>query len=191
MPPLGSLLIDLVAPASAQPGLADRVMALTKGTWRRLEARATQHRLHPYLYHAAVEQSDLSIPAHVTKGWRTCTRTSPVEALPHQRDLASTIELLQDEGIDAVALKGAALAYNLYPHPGLRPMLDIDLWVHPADALRAHRHLLAAGYEAVKPGNPEILLETDHQLPLLLAPSGDTQIEVYARLGKATIKFNS
>ncbi|WP_265529450.1 nucleotidyltransferase domain-containing protein [Sphingomicrobium marinum] len=182
MPTLENLLIDLVAPAGAPAGLADRVTALSDEDWRNIDARAQQHRLRPYLFYAAVEQAKLPIPTDIAKGWRDCARASTVEALLHQRDLVTAIGLFHEEGVDAVALKGAALAFTAYPQPGLRPMRDIDLWVRPADALRAHHVLLAAGYQAVTPGDPEILLETDHQLPLLLAPGGETQIEIHARL---------
>jgi putative nucleotidyltransferase-like protein len=44
---------------------------------------------------------------------------------------------LRDAGVDALTLKGIALAHTVYPEPGLRPMADIDLLVRPSDRLRA------------------------------------------------------
>ena len=53
-------------------------------------------------------------------------------------------------GIDAVVLKGAALAHVLYPAVGLRPMSDIDLLVDPRLTRRAQVLLAELGFAAVK-----------------------------------------
>ncbi len=50
---------------------------------------------------------------------------------------------LQSSGIDFLVLKGAALAVTDYPHPGARPMADVDLLIRPADVRRLE--LLLAG----------------------------------------------
>lgn len=43
-------------------------------------------------------------------------------------------------------LKGAGLAYTVYPEPHLRPRLDVDLFVRHGDVDEAHRCLVGCGY---------------------------------------------
>ncbi len=45
-----------------------------------------------------------------------------------------------------ILLKGIALRQRVYPDPAVRPMADLDAWVHPADRDHLHEALLAAGY---------------------------------------------
>jgi len=52
---------------------------------------------------------------------------------------------LQAEGIPFLVLKGAALNAVLYPEPGMRPMVDVDVLIRPDDAARAHAALTATG----------------------------------------------
>ncbi|MBN2004558.1 MAG: nucleotidyltransferase family protein [Anaerolineae bacterium] len=54
-------------------------------------------------------------------------------------------------GIPARFVKGAALAYLVYPGPELRPMRDVDLLVAPDDALRAQSLLGELGFQAPLP----------------------------------------
>ncbi len=61
-------------------------------------------------------------------------------------DLAADLEA---GGVEVVALKGAALALDPYPSPGLRPMDDLDLLVRTDAVEGAARVLRARGYELV------------------------------------------
>lgn len=79
--------------------------------------------------------------------------------LRHQRVQIESLELLREErlrqlldalaaaGIDAVLMKGAALAYWLYASPGLRPRTDNDLLIREADIASARAVLEKLGYE--------------------------------------------
>lgn len=60
-----------------------------------------------------------------------------------------------------LVFKGPEVA-ALYPQPGLRPFVDIDLLVRDAGA--AQRALLAAGFEEV--GDPSLYLDIHHLRPL-------------------------
>jgi Uncharacterised nucleotidyltransferase len=59
--------------------------------------------------------------------------------------------VLRQAGVEALTLKGIALAHTIYPEPGLRPMADIDLLVRPADRLRAIEALGRLGYRTPGP----------------------------------------
>lgn len=62
---------------------------------------------------------------------------------------------LQAAGVPFLVLKGAALNAVLYAGPGLRPMMDVDLLIHPADARRADAALRDLG---CRPG-PDLVSE--------------------------------
>jgi hypothetical protein len=55
------------------------------------------------------------------------------------------MEMLEQAGIEAVVLKGTALLLSVYENLSLRPIADVDLWVHPARHAEALAVFEAAG----------------------------------------------
>jgi hypothetical protein len=64
---------------------------------------------------------------------------------------AEATSALREVGSETVTLKGMALAHTVYPEPGLRPMADIDLLIHPSDRPRALAALDRLGYRTPGP----------------------------------------
>jgi Uncharacterised nucleotidyltransferase len=79
----------------------------------------------------------------------------------HER-LGKLLALLASNGIDALLLKGAGLAYSAYSSLEERPMGDIDLLVHPEVADRAWKLAVANGWMRRKDVAEERSYE-DHQ----------------------------
>jgi hypothetical protein len=71
-----------------------------------------------------------------------------VNELRQRSVVKRALACLASQHIDAVLLKGAALAATAYPQPHLRPMSDIDVWVPVERLPEAVRCLLDAGFEA-------------------------------------------
>jgi hypothetical protein len=67
-------------------------------------------------------------------------RRQRLSALLHEREIAGVVSLLRAEGIEAVLVKGWAIARR-YPDPALRPYGDIDLCVRPDRHAKAARVL--------------------------------------------------
>ena len=70
-----------------------------------------------------------------------------------QRRVAALIPLLrawQDAGIQAVAFKGFAMAWAVYPHAATRFSGDVDILLSPADAARA-LHIAVPGWRFIEP----------------------------------------
>jgi hypothetical protein len=66
----------------------------------------------------------------------------------NQLIISKAIPLLrafEKAGMDYLLLKGVPLAYKYYSNPGLRPFFDVDILVHPADALKAYSLLQQRG----------------------------------------------
>lgn len=66
--------------------------------------------------------------------------------LGQERRLLRLAEALAGAGIEAIVLKGAALAHTFYPDPAWRPFGDVDLLVRSRDWRAACRVLPALGY---------------------------------------------
>lgn len=62
--------------------------------------------------------------------------------------LAQILDACGEAGIEALILKGAALAHISYPQPGLRPMRDIDLLVKESQMWQAQSILEGLGFNA-------------------------------------------
>jgi hypothetical protein len=96
------------------------------------------------------------------------------------RELLRRIDLrAREEGVAAVALKGAALhAIGLYA-AGERPMADIDLLVRPADAERTARMLESLGfYECGKSWKERVFTPIDGHAPNDLGEHSDNDIKI-------------
>jgi hypothetical protein len=66
--------------------------------------------------------------------------------LRRQRALAEVLAGLAEAGVDALVIKGAALAFLVYEEPHTRPRCDADLLIRSEHVEAAERVLLASGY---------------------------------------------
>ena len=63
------------------------------------------------------------------------------------RELQAALTALEAQGIEPIVFKGAALAHTHYPESWLRPRLDADLLIAPAQRRRAFDILEGLGYQ--------------------------------------------
>ena len=96
--------------------------------------------------------------------------------------LVEVVELLANEGLHPVALKGVSLAFDVYPDPQLRPLRDIDLLLKPTAAETAQKLLLSRpDFEyAEKAGRYG--MEHSHQLPEIVHLPSGIIVEIHHRL---------
>lgn len=69
--------------------------------------------------------------------------------LARRSRVARILGLLAAEGVPAIVIKGAHLAYACYPDPALRPHVDTDLLIDPADVGKARRVFERSGHGAI------------------------------------------
>lgn len=126
---------------------AAAAVAATVEDWPGLFDRAWAHGVEDLLLHYAqrdrwpVPEAARAAPERRQAGralWAAHARVSLREA----------ILALQDAQIDALVLKGPALAERLYPDPALRPSIDLDLLIEPARIDAAAKALMRLGYRA-------------------------------------------
>ena len=96
--------------------------------------------------------------------------------------LEEIVAALNRAGSEPILLKGAALAYTIYPHPALRPMGDLDLWVSPHDFTAAAAALTRAGWRPTVAGQwPLIQQEISHHLRLINPSAFPRVVELHRR----------
>lgn len=179
---LRELVIDLISPVR-QPDPA-KLARLSDADWDALLAIAVEHRLLP-LMHARLRDSgtDWLVPKPVRQACADAFRQQSLRAMMALRTLAQCLRALSPHGIRVVALKGAWLAFEAYPQPGLRPLRDIDLLVDRAEARKAFGILVEAGLQPVfgEIGDLEAFMAIKHQLPALWCPDNGVCVELHHR----------
>ncbi len=117
-----------------------------RADWKRL-LRFTSVSLHPFLHFALNESAFLDLVPPEARATLEQSKTDAVIRYMRRRtELHRVFTLFNEDGIEAVVLKGASLAESVYPLPYLRPMRDVDLWIPEAQMARAHSLLEADGY---------------------------------------------
>jgi hypothetical protein len=104
-------------------------------------------------------------------------------------DLVAILQAAGRHGIRVAPLKGSLLATNYYDEPGLRPMNDLDLLVHPADEARMLAILTELGYRKIARGWKHIALSrSDGAGPIVSYegehPDNPRSVELHVRVAE-------
>jgi hypothetical protein len=130
-------------------------------TWAALVDEAA---CHGVLGVIAPHLADFDLPSSVR---RSIEQRTGVGRLWHQHlvgALEHAVSALETAGIRVCVLKGPPLAERLYADPAVRPSMDIDLLIEPADVDRAADALGEAGYEGDSEASRSYLLRHAHHL---------------------------
>lgn len=153
--------------------------------WEALGELARWHRVLPLLWAHVRDGGALvpaDVPAPVLDALRGQARGEAARTLQLQFELDRALGALDGAGIPVVLLKGAALAGTVYPDPGLRPMIDLDLLVGRDDVQRALEVVQPLGYDvsgAALGRDDEARLATIHHHFPLTKSGGAVVIELH------------
>jgi hypothetical protein len=168
------VLVSVAAAAvhDAAPTLADT--HLESSAWdtvvRDAEAAHLTPLLHDYLQHQRAVPAMTMRQLHALRLRQLARHRERTDAL------AEILDVLERAAIDVRVLKGAALAWIIYPSPELRPMGDVDLLV-PRPAARAAQALLEPlGFRATQ--RARRFGRNAHHLPPAIRSNGATTIAV-------------
>lgn len=114
--------------------------------WRTFCTLADQHRITCLAYRRLSQTCPEQVPAKVLRHLQFRYQANTAINLQLCHRLAQVLQLLNQHGIEALTLKGPALAAQAYAEPTVREFRDLDLLVRRADALRTRELLEAAGY---------------------------------------------
>jgi hypothetical protein len=148
--------------------------------WTGVLAQAEAHGLSPLLY-VQFKAAGVSLPLPIKRDLQGLYLRYRHANRVRSQVLSDILAAYQDAGIQALVLKGAALAHLLYPEPGLRPMSDVDLLVKKTEARRAQELLTRLGFHAPLP--PADRLPGKHLLTATRSIEGlTTSVELHHNL---------
>ena len=90
------------------------------------------------------------LPKSEQMEYRKNYQARQVKALMGSQELKRLYRVLSEHHLRFVPIKGADLAYRLYPDTALRSFIDWDIWFHPDDCERALSVLANDGWNALK-----------------------------------------
>jgi hypothetical protein len=118
--------------------------------WSGVPAQAEAHGMAPLLYHH-LRSANVNIPPPVKRELQALVLRHRQANAVRTRTLCDVLPAFDHAGIQALVIKGAALAHIVCAEPGLRPMSDVDLLVPQADLARAQKKLAQLGFHAPLP----------------------------------------
>ncbi len=141
------------------------------GNWDELLQRAEQQGMAPLLHHH-LQAAGCPIPEESVWALTALARRHEHLARVRSQVLRELLAVFREAGLSPLVIKGAALSRTIYPHPGLRPMRDIDLLFHPDEAHHGQRLAKSIGFAVY--GTP---VPDDHyHLPPLIKTAGPLRI---------------
>jgi hypothetical protein len=181
-------LLLACARLALSPEEASRVRRMVAAgvDWPTLLELARRHRLIPLL-HRHLREAPL--PAAAASELRGLNRDAAHHALLMAGELRRLLAALETAGVEALAYKGPTLAVQAYGDLSLRPFIDLDLLVRPADVPRALGALEAEGYAPVlrlSPAQERAFRRVDGDYQLVHRVTG-TLVELHARV--STTRF--
>ncbi len=181
---LKHLLLDMIS--TSQPVDVAMMARLDGEDWQTVSNMAGQHGLAPILHHhCQTRGADWVVPADVRAHWAIVYKQSAIRSLSIRRAMLKLHDILDAESIAYAMLKGSWLSQNVYPHPALRPMRDVDILVSAGHAIPVFEALQRKGYTRLYENDVmplEFALEHHKHLPALKCPISNVTIEVHARL---------
>jgi hypothetical protein len=146
-------------------------------------ARVRYHGIAPLLQERPDAMADW--PQAVRRAVRDLAVQAAMWELSHQQMLVRLLDGLAAHGIQALLLKGTALAYGLYDNPACRVRADSDLLVAPADLAACRAVLEAQGFRR----EPDRGERTTHQEGWTVAAPGGVQhyLDLHRRLSNAEL----
>jgi Uncharacterised nucleotidyltransferase len=127
---------------------------LSKVSWPALVALAEVHGVISLLASSLGQLQENLVPPEFAHKIRELHRAQVLSALQMTAELFRLADQFRDAGLDAVIVKGPALALRAYGDTGARQYGDLDFLVRQIDILRATELMISAGY------NPEIAVES-------------------------------
>jgi hypothetical protein len=138
------LLLRLLSQRGEVEGLRESLKRVAD--WDRLFRLASRHKVLAQLYAALAGELRDEVPGVAFGELEVLVRDNARRNLLFTARLLKLLELLADEGVEAVPFKGPLLALSAYGDSSMRQFGDLDLLVRPADVPRAGRVLVSQGY---------------------------------------------
>jgi hypothetical protein len=117
--------------------------------WSTLADEAEHHGVAPLIEPMIIALSRKragAVPDDVRRAFVALASRHRRAAVAREKCIDQLLAAFAIVGIPIILLKGAALAHRIYPRPELRPMVDVDVLIDPADMERAVAITRGLGY---------------------------------------------
>ncbi len=158
--------------------------------WQRLFQLADREHAEPILRRRLADIDGCAIPAAEAEHLRRLAMVAEFHVTHLENRLHEALDVLEQAGIGAIVLKGAALAYMVYESFADRPMGDIDLLIDRARAKEARTLLQPSGWDWSQDPAVETQYRDHHHLPPLGDQAGTgLRLELHTELFPARHPF--
>jgi hypothetical protein len=124
----------------------------SKEGWHSLSELSKLHGVTPFLYYR-VRSLGIKLPEQIGKEWLGIYLYQIGQEKKTRKQIKELKEILDPEGIPFILLKGASAMLRLYPQPGLRTFVDLDILI-PSDIVsRFKQTMMTAGYKPLSARN--------------------------------------
>jgi hypothetical protein len=117
--------------------------------WGAMADEAEYHHVAPLLEPMVTDlarKARPAIPDDVRRVFLALASRHRRAALAREMCIDQLLQAFATGGISTILLKGAVLAHRIYPSPAVRPMVDIDVLIDPADSERVINLVMGLGY---------------------------------------------
>jgi Uncharacterised nucleotidyltransferase len=122
--------------------------------WKMIVDLSETHKLTQLLFQNLQTTCPEVVPAEVLSQLQNLYNAQVQYILYQTGELVSLVKEFSAQGIRALPYKGPVLATQVYANLALRPYIDLDILVQPADIPRAKALLLERGYRITWPEIP-------------------------------------
>ncbi len=156
---------------------------LVESDWSEVVQLAIQQRMAPLLYAQLKTFPAQDIPGRVFKRLKREYLNSAMTNMVIFTEFSRVFNVLHENDLPFIALKGAHLAEGVYSDPALRIMTDLDILVREMDVSRAASLLIQIGYA---PWDKTVDDPADHHIPPLVK-SGTVPVEIHWGLHRVKV----
>jgi hypothetical protein len=125
---------------------------LSDEEWHSISELSKLHGVTPF-FHFRTRSLGISLPEQLRKEWLGHFLQQIAEEKKARRQIKELKEVLDPEGIPFILLKGASAILRLYPEPGLRTFVDLDILI-PSDRISQFKQtMMKTGYKPLSARN--------------------------------------
>ena len=125
---------------------------ISEDSWTHISELSKLHGVTPFLYYRA-RSLGIKLPEQIEKEWLGIYLYQIAEEKKARQQIKELKEVLDSEQIPMILLKGASAMLRLFPQPGLRTFVDLDILI-PADVTpRFKQTMMTAGYKPLSARN--------------------------------------
>jgi hypothetical protein len=147
---------------------------ISESSWTHISELSKLHGVTPFLFYRA-KSLGIKLPEKIGKEWLGIYLYQIAEEKKASRQIKELKEILDPEGIPFILLKGASAMLRLYPEPGLRTFVDLDILISSDMVPQFKQTMTKAGYKPLSARNSpedEELLKFDNHLDPLSKEEG-------------------